>query len=148
MLRDIKQKYNELIKTIPEAYKVKKRLYSPKSLNEYQIVSLMKLFSSNDKGDGMISYDTLYEILGKANLQFKTSNEEIDELLKFSFDDENDFLNSKRNGINFSTLLYIVDTLKREKLVLVYFKNSLNYVIFFLLILLLVLYLNLFYSKY
>ena len=108
----------------------------------------MKLFSSNDKGDGMISYDTLYEILGKANLQFKTSNEEIDELIKFSFDDENDFLNSKRNGINFSTLLYIVDTLKREKLVLVYFKNSLNYVIFFLLILLLVLYLNLFYSKY
>ena len=132
MLRDIKQEYNELIKTIPEAYKVKKRLYSPKSLNEYQIVSLMKLFSSNDK----------------ANLQFKTSNEEIDELIKFSFDDENDFLNSKRNGINFSTLLYIVDTLKREKLVLVYFKNSLNYVIFFLLILLLVLYLNLFYSKY
>ena len=146
MIKDIKEEYRDLLKTIPESYKVKKRLYNPKSLTEYQIVSLMMLFVSNDKGDGMISYENLYDIIGNANLKFKTSHEEIDELIRHSFND-NDFLNSKKSGINFSTFLYVVDTLKREKLILLSLGNSLNYFIFIVLVILLILYLNLFYSN-
>ena len=147
MIKDIKEEYRDLLKTIPESYKVKKRLYNPKSPTEYQIVSLMMLFVSNDKGDGMISYENLYDIIGNANLKFKTSHEEIDELIRHSFNDDNAYLNSKKSGINFSTFLYVVDTLKREKLILLSLGNSLNYFIFIVLVILLILYLNLFYSN-
>jgi len=59
---------------------------------------------------------------------------------------KNNEQNEGETLIKFSWFIEIVDTLKKEKLLLVQISNSLNYIIFIILMILLVVYLAFFYK--
>jgi Ca2+-binding EF-hand superfamily protein len=125
----------------PDLYKIKK--YTPVSLTELQVLACLKIYIERDKRkDGWILVTELVEILQHC-LGFKCSKKEIEELLIMEYDYKEPVENEK---VSFSMFIQIVDILKREKLVLVGLGNNLNYFIFVLLMLLIILYIAFFYT--
>jgi hypothetical protein len=139
-----KKAYHNLVKTFPDQYRIK-NWEEIKVLTSCQLLCILRFFMKNDKkGDGLITIDELEEVLGNNCLKFKTSSAEIREIIKDVTN--NPEFNFATERINFPTFAEIVDKLKREKLIMAYLLNRLNYVIFILFILLLVMYVTTFYS--
>ena len=132
------------MKSTPDSYKL--RDYQPKSITELQILALLKLFIQKDtRLEGWIFVWEMIQIL-KA-LKFFTSNKELEYLVWREISDSDlKFDKVKDEKITFSIFISVVDTLKREKLVLVKLLYYLNYIIFGLFLLIISIYITNFYS--
>lgn len=135
--------YREIMHQAPDIYKIKK--YEPASLTDLQILACLKIYIERDKrSDGWIYVHEMVSIL-KDCLKFRASLQEVEFILKKEYPD--DFKENIANEkVNFSTFIQVVDILKREKLVLVQLGNNLNYFIFLLLMVLLIMYVGFFYT--
>ena len=138
------KEYKKIMKSIPDSYKL--RDYKPKSITELQILALLKLFIQKDtRLEGWIFVWEMIQIL-KA-LKFFTSNKELEYLVWREISDSDlKFDKVKDEKITFSIFISVVDTLKREKLVLVKLLYYLNYIIFGLFLLIISIYITNFYS--
>lgn len=132
----------DILKNLPSQYKLK---YEPSSLTPLQQLGIIKIFLEKDeKREGRIPFRILFRII-KENLGFKITEQELIYMLiaePFPYEMENIY----KETFEISILLQIVDILKREKLVLVQLGNSLSYIIFVVVVILLILYLSEFYD--
>jgi len=136
----MKNEYRKIMKNLPDYYNVTSEI---KSITEYQILIILKLFLEKDKErEGRLSYEEMLKILNE--LKFKASAKEVETILRSEFEDLNE--NIEKEKISFNTLVKVCDILKREKLVLVQLGNNLNYMIFLMLLGLIVIYISYFYS--
>lgn len=136
----MKNEFRRIMKTLPDYYKLK----SETKLTNYQVLIVLRLFIEKDKErEGWIKYQDMLKILNE--LQFRTSSEEVEALLKEEYEELTDS-NLENSKITFETLVHTCDILKREKLILVQLGNNLNYLIFLMLLVLIVIYIAFFYS--
>jgi hypothetical protein len=137
--------FKKIMMDMPENYKIKSR-QKLSSLTDFQILACLKIFIEKDVDkEGLYKVDQAIKLI-REEYQFTTSEEEIKMVIKSLvevFDDKEDISNEK---INFQTIMEVVSLVKREKLFLQKIGNNLNYFIFIILAILLVIYINTFYS--
>jgi hypothetical protein len=135
--------YRRIMSHVTDNYRIKGEM--PKSLPPAQILTCLKIFIQKDKGnEGFITVSEMEEII-KDSLGFRASCEEIRAILRNDTDGEftENIANEK---VNFGILIQVVDILKREKLILVRMSGHLNYFIYGLLMVLIMVYITVFYS--
>lgn len=136
----MKNEFKKIMKNLPDYYKLKSET---KSITQYQILIILQLFIQKDKEkEGWVKYADMIKILKE--LQFKTSSQELESILRSEYDDFSN--NIENDKITFDTLVKVCDILKREKLVLVQLGNNLNYLIFLMLLTLILIYISFFYT--
>lgn len=136
----MKNEYRKIMKILPDYYKLKSEV---KSITQYQILIVLKLFIEKDKEkEGWIKFSDMLKIL--AELQFKTAKLEVEAILRKENDDFS--IDIEKEKITFDTLVRICDILKREKYILVTLGSYMNYLIFLMLLILIVGYISYFYS--
>ena len=131
--------YEELKKKLPSYYILDNYDYKVKSLTNSQIVFLIELFnSSNSKligNEKKVELSTIIYIINK-QLEIKIEENEAKKIL---------IQNGIKEGtkeINFANFIYLVDTLKREKLITQIIFKSISYFFIFILFILLLVYLS------
>ena len=136
--------YKRIMSKVPEPYKIKNTIVI--SLTHIQILSCLKIFIQQDKGqEGWMKVTSMVEII-RDFLGFRASEKEIELILRAEYEEEFTQVELKNELVNFSIFIHVVDILKREKLVLHQLGKYLNYIIFFVLMMLIVIYISLFYS--
>lgn len=136
----MKNEYRRIMKNLPDYYKLKTET---KSLTQYQVLIILKLFIEKDKErEGWIKFPDMLKILNE--LRYKASSQEVEAILREEYEDYSN--NIENDKIGFDTLARVCDILKREKLILVSLGNYMNYMIFLMLLALIVLYISFFYS--
>jgi hypothetical protein len=137
--------FKKIMMDMPENYKIKSR-QKLSSLTDFQILACLKIFIEKDSDkEGLYKIDQAIKLISE-DYQFTTSAEEIKMVIKSLVEVLNDKEDISNEKINFQTIMEVVSLLKREKLFLQTIGNNLNYIIFIILAILLMIYIGTFYS--
>lgn len=137
--------YRRIMMDMPDNYKIKNR-NKLASLTDLQILGCLKIYIEKDvEKEGTYKVNDAVKLI-REEFEFTTSEQEIKAVIKSLVEVLNDKEDISNEKINFQIIMEVVSLLKREKLFLQQIGNNLNYFIFIILAILLIIYIGAFYS--